>query len=131
MIIRSRLVKNTHKRYLCVRPSVHPGLKSTAASFAIFTLTVTLVAYTATALTMAISADQSIVALANIYMTITFVFMMVRRSRAHKWISSTVVAVVVAAAEEEASVCVVFLDLLGSPGELTQHEGLAGLAAVL
>ncbi|XP_040042075.2 broad substrate specificity ATP-binding cassette transporter ABCG2d [Gasterosteus aculeatus] len=53
------------------------GLKSTAASFAIFTLTVTLVAYTATALTMAISADQSIVALANIYMTITFVFMMI------------------------------------------------------
>ncbi|KAM8878856.1 broad substrate specificity ATP-binding cassette transporter ABCG2d isoform 2-T2 [Spinachia spinachia] len=53
------------------------GLKSTAASFAIFTLTVTLVAYTATALTMAISANQSIVALANIYMTITFVFMMI------------------------------------------------------
>ncbi|KAA8594693.1 hypothetical protein FQN60_011828 [Etheostoma spectabile] len=35
------------------------GLKSTAAAFFIFTLTVTLVAYTATAMTMAISADQS------------------------------------------------------------------------
>uniref|UniRef100_A0A3P9MKP7 Broad substrate specificity ATP-binding cassette transporter ABCG2 n=1 Tax=Oryzias latipes TaxID=8090 RepID=A0A3P9MKP7_ORYLA len=54
------------------------GLKSTVAAFLIFTLTVTLVAYTATAMTMAISADQSVVALANILMTITFVFMMVR-----------------------------------------------------
>uniref|UniRef100_A0A3Q3VWS9 Broad substrate specificity ATP-binding cassette transporter ABCG2 n=1 Tax=Mola mola TaxID=94237 RepID=A0A3Q3VWS9_MOLML len=53
------------------------GLKSTAAAFLVFTLTVTLVAYTATAMTMAISADQSVVALANIFMTITFVFMMV------------------------------------------------------
>ncbi|XP_018517067.1 broad substrate specificity ATP-binding cassette transporter ABCG2d [Lates calcarifer] len=53
------------------------GLKSTAASFFVFTLTVTLVAYTATAMTMAISADQSVVALANILMTITFVFMMI------------------------------------------------------
>ncbi|TKS68340.1 ATP-binding cassette sub-family G member 2 [Collichthys lucidus] len=46
-------------------------------AFLIFTLTVTLVAYTATAMTMAISADQSVVALANIFMTITFVFMMI------------------------------------------------------
>uniref|UniRef100_A0A3P9MKR1 Broad substrate specificity ATP-binding cassette transporter ABCG2 n=1 Tax=Oryzias latipes TaxID=8090 RepID=A0A3P9MKR1_ORYLA len=53
------------------------GLKSTVAAFLIFTLTVTLVAYTATAMTMAISADQSVVALANILMTITFVFMMI------------------------------------------------------
>uniref|UniRef100_A0A3B4TXP9 ATP binding cassette subfamily G member 2 (JR blood group) n=1 Tax=Seriola dumerili TaxID=41447 RepID=A0A3B4TXP9_SERDU len=53
------------------------GLKSTGAAFFIFTLTVTLVAYTATAMTMAISADQSVVALANIFMTITFVFMMI------------------------------------------------------
>ncbi|KAM9363915.1 broad substrate specificity ATP-binding cassette transporter ABCG2-like [Symphorus nematophorus] len=53
------------------------GLKSTAAAFCIFTLTVTLVAYTATAMTMAISADQSVVALASIFMTISFVFMMI------------------------------------------------------
>ncbi|XP_034451792.1 broad substrate specificity ATP-binding cassette transporter ABCG2d isoform X2 [Hippoglossus hippoglossus] len=53
------------------------GLKSTVSAFFIFTLTVTLVAYTATAMTMAISADQSVVALANIFMTITFVFMMI------------------------------------------------------
>uniref|UniRef100_A0A8C6M8M5 ATP binding cassette subfamily G member 2 (JR blood group) n=1 Tax=Nothobranchius furzeri TaxID=105023 RepID=A0A8C6M8M5_NOTFU len=46
-------------------------------AFLVFTLTVTLVAYTATAMTMAISADQSVVALANIFMTITFVFMMI------------------------------------------------------
>ncbi|XP_062243011.1 broad substrate specificity ATP-binding cassette transporter ABCG2d [Platichthys flesus] len=53
------------------------GLKSTVPAFFIFTLTVTLVAYTATAMTMAISADQSVVALANIFMTISFVFMMI------------------------------------------------------
>uniref|UniRef100_A0A3B4FYS5 ABC-type xenobiotic transporter n=1 Tax=Pundamilia nyererei TaxID=303518 RepID=A0A3B4FYS5_9CICH len=53
------------------------GLKSTAEAFFVFMLTVTLVAYTATAMTMAISADQSVVALANILMTITFVFMMI------------------------------------------------------
>lgn len=65
-------------RNVCVYVCVHSGLKCTAAAFLVFTLTVTLVAYTATAMTMAISADQSVVALANIFMTITFVFMMVR-----------------------------------------------------
>ncbi|XP_013887337.1 ATP-binding cassette sub-family G member 2 [Austrofundulus limnaeus] len=53
------------------------GLKSTVEAFLVFTLTVTLVAYTATALTMAISADQSVVGLASLFMTITFVFMMI------------------------------------------------------
>lgn len=53
------------------------GLKCTASAFFVFTLTVALVAYTATAMTMAISADQSVVGLASIFMTITFVFMMV------------------------------------------------------
>ncbi|XP_066534416.1 broad substrate specificity ATP-binding cassette transporter ABCG2d isoform X2 [Hoplias malabaricus] len=53
------------------------GFKSTAAAFFIFMFTVTLVAYTATAMTMAISADQSVVAVANIFMTIAFVFMMI------------------------------------------------------
>lgn len=53
------------------------GLKCTASAFFVFTLTVTLVAYTATAMTMAISADQNVVGLASIFMTITFVFMMV------------------------------------------------------
>ncbi|CAB1327291.1 unnamed protein product [Coregonus sp. 'balchen'] len=53
------------------------GFKATPAAFFIFMFTVTLVAYTATAMTMAISADQSVVALANIFMTISFVFMMI------------------------------------------------------
>ncbi|XP_061626839.1 broad substrate specificity ATP-binding cassette transporter ABCG2d isoform X1 [Phyllopteryx taeniolatus] len=53
------------------------GLKRSLSAFSVFTLTVTLVAYTATAMTMAISADQTAVALANIFMTITFVFMMI------------------------------------------------------
>ena len=47
-------------------------------AFFIFMLTVTLVSYTATSMTMAISADQSVVALANLFITISFVFMMVR-----------------------------------------------------
>ncbi|XP_030643909.1 ATP-binding cassette sub-family G member 2-like [Chanos chanos] len=53
------------------------GFKATASAFFIFMLTVTLVAYTATAMTLAISADQSVVAIANIFMTISFVFMMI------------------------------------------------------
>ncbi|KAJ8269609.1 hypothetical protein COCON_G00122160 [Conger conger] len=53
------------------------GLKATASAFFIFMLTVALVAYAATAMTMAISADQTVVAVANIFMTISFVFMMI------------------------------------------------------
>uniref|UniRef100_A0A673X7I0 ATP binding cassette subfamily G member 2 (JR blood group) n=1 Tax=Salmo trutta TaxID=8032 RepID=A0A673X7I0_SALTR len=53
------------------------GFKTTPEAFFIFMFTVTLVAYTATAMTMAISADQSVVAMANIFMTISFVFMMI------------------------------------------------------
>uniref|UniRef100_A0A6Q2XHR2 ABC transporter domain-containing protein n=1 Tax=Esox lucius TaxID=8010 RepID=A0A6Q2XHR2_ESOLU len=58
------------------------GFKPTVGAFFLFMLTVALVAYTATAMTMAISADQSVVAIANIFMTIAFVFMMVRRTHA-------------------------------------------------
>ncbi|XP_071234559.1 broad substrate specificity ATP-binding cassette transporter ABCG2-like [Salvelinus alpinus] len=53
------------------------GFKATVEAFFLFMLTVALVAYTATAMTMAISADQSVVAIANIFMTISFVFMMI------------------------------------------------------
>ncbi|XP_072315166.1 broad substrate specificity ATP-binding cassette transporter ABCG2 [Eucyclogobius newberryi] len=53
------------------------GFKATVASFFIFMLTVALVAYTGTAMAMAISADQTVVAIANIFMTISFVFMMI------------------------------------------------------
>uniref|UniRef100_A0A8K9XUM9 ABC transporter domain-containing protein n=1 Tax=Oncorhynchus mykiss TaxID=8022 RepID=A0A8K9XUM9_ONCMY len=53
------------------------GFKATVEAFFLFMLTVALVAYTATAMTMAISADQSVVAIANIFMTIAFVFMMI------------------------------------------------------
>lgn len=53
------------------------GFKASVDSFFVFMLTVALVAYTATAMTMAISADQSVVAIANIFLTIGFVFMMI------------------------------------------------------
>ncbi|XP_027001818.1 broad substrate specificity ATP-binding cassette transporter ABCG2d [Tachysurus fulvidraco] len=53
------------------------GFKPTPAAFFIFMFTVILVAYTATAMTMAISVGQSVVSVANILMTIAFVFMMI------------------------------------------------------
>lgn len=53
------------------------GLKPTVGAFFIFMFTVALVAYTATSMAFAISADQTVVAIANIFMTITCVFMMI------------------------------------------------------
>ncbi|XP_009292498.3 broad substrate specificity ATP-binding cassette transporter ABCG2d isoform X1 [Danio rerio] len=53
------------------------GLKPTASAFFIFMLTVILVSCTAAAMAMAISADQSVVAVANILMTVSFIFMMI------------------------------------------------------
>uniref|UniRef100_A0A8C6TIJ2 ATP-binding cassette, sub-family G (WHITE), member 2a n=1 Tax=Neogobius melanostomus TaxID=47308 RepID=A0A8C6TIJ2_9GOBI len=53
------------------------GLKDTGAAFILFMFTVALVAYTATSMSLAISADQNVVAIANLYMTISFVFMMI------------------------------------------------------
>lgn len=53
------------------------GLKPTVGAFFTFMFTVALVAYTATSMAMAISADQTVVAIANIFMTVTCVFMMV------------------------------------------------------
>ncbi len=52
------------------------GLKPTVEAFFIFMLTVILVSCAAASMTMAISADQSVVAVANIFMTISFIFMM-------------------------------------------------------
>ncbi|XP_040887579.1 broad substrate specificity ATP-binding cassette transporter ABCG2-like [Toxotes jaculatrix] len=53
------------------------GLKPTAEAFFLFMFTVMLVAYTATSMALAISADQTVVAIANIFMTIACVFMMI------------------------------------------------------
>ncbi|MCJ8741991.1 hypothetical protein PDJAM_G00077100 [Pangasius djambal] len=53
------------------------GFKKAAGSFFFFMFTVAMTAYTATSMVMAIAADQNVVAIANIYMTITFVFMMI------------------------------------------------------
>uniref|UniRef100_A0A673C3Y8 ATP-binding cassette sub-family G member 2-like n=1 Tax=Sphaeramia orbicularis TaxID=375764 RepID=A0A673C3Y8_9TELE len=46
------------------------GLKPTAEAFFLFMFTVALVSYTATSMALAISADQTVVAIANIFMTI-------------------------------------------------------------
>ncbi|KAL0157524.1 hypothetical protein M9458_045600, partial [Cirrhinus mrigala] len=52
------------------------GLKATVEAFFIFLFSIILVSYTATSMTLAISAGQTVVAIANIFMTISFVFMM-------------------------------------------------------
>ncbi|XP_068445166.1 broad substrate specificity ATP-binding cassette transporter ABCG2d [Clinocottus analis] len=53
------------------------GLKSTAEAFFFFVLTVTLVNNTALALVVAISADQTSTGIANLFLTIIFIFMMI------------------------------------------------------
>ncbi|XP_059211408.1 broad substrate specificity ATP-binding cassette transporter ABCG2-like isoform X2 [Centropristis striata] len=53
------------------------GFKPTVGAFFVFMFTVALVAYTGTAMALAISADQTVVAIANIFMTIACVFMMI------------------------------------------------------
>uniref|UniRef100_A0A665T8X1 ATP-binding cassette, sub-family G (WHITE), member 2a n=1 Tax=Echeneis naucrates TaxID=173247 RepID=A0A665T8X1_ECHNA len=53
------------------------GLKPTVEAFFLFMFTTMLVAYTATSMALAISADQTVVAIANIFMTIACVFMMI------------------------------------------------------
>ncbi|XP_008314619.2 ATP-binding cassette sub-family G member 2 [Cynoglossus semilaevis] len=53
------------------------GLKFTTAAFLIFVLTVTLMTCTASAMNMAISANQTVVAVATIYMTLCFILMMI------------------------------------------------------
>ncbi|XP_078453675.1 broad substrate specificity ATP-binding cassette transporter ABCG2 isoform X1 [Lampetra planeri] len=53
------------------------GFQATAGQFFIFMLTVVLVAYTATSMALAISAGQSVVAVANLLITICFVFMII------------------------------------------------------
>lgn len=66
------------------------GLKPTAGAFFFFMLTVALCAYTATSMAFAISADQTVVAIANIFMTITCVFMMVMHTRQHTLVKTLV-----------------------------------------
>ncbi|KAK2863291.1 hypothetical protein Q5P01_002824 [Channa striata] len=53
------------------------GFKPTAEAFFLFVFTVILTSYTATSMVLAISADQKVVAIANIFMTIAFIFMMI------------------------------------------------------
>ncbi|CAN9509350.1 unnamed protein product [Ophioblennius macclurei] len=53
------------------------GFKPTVDAFFLFMFTVALVSYTATSMAMAISADQTVVAIATIFMTIICVFMMI------------------------------------------------------
>ncbi|RXN08401.1 ATP-binding cassette sub-family G member 2-like protein [Labeo rohita] len=51
------------------------GLKSTPAAFFIFLFSIILVTHTATSMTLAISADQRVVAIACIFLNIIFIFM--------------------------------------------------------
>ncbi|XP_052450752.1 broad substrate specificity ATP-binding cassette transporter ABCG2-like [Carassius gibelio] len=53
------------------------GLKATAEAFFIFLFSIVLVSYTATSMTLAISADQTVVGIATIVINMIFVFMMI------------------------------------------------------
>ncbi|RXN11971.1 ATP-binding cassette sub-family G member 2-like protein [Labeo rohita] len=53
------------------------GLKATAEAFFIFLFSIVLVSYAATSMTLAISADQTVVTIANIFINNIFVFMMI------------------------------------------------------
>nr|XP_034968050.1 broad substrate specificity ATP-binding cassette transporter ABCG2-like [Zootoca vivipara] len=53
------------------------GLKPTAEAFFIMMFTLMMVSYTATSMGLAIATGQSVVAVANLLMTITFVFMII------------------------------------------------------
>ncbi|XP_033016507.1 broad substrate specificity ATP-binding cassette transporter ABCG2 isoform X1 [Lacerta agilis] len=53
------------------------GLKPTAEAFFIMMFTLMMVSYTATSMALAIATGQGVVAVANLLMTITFVFMII------------------------------------------------------
>lgn len=53
------------------------GLKNEVAAFFIMMFTLIMVAYTASSMALAIAAGQSVVSVATLLMTISFVFMMV------------------------------------------------------
>ncbi|NXV37324.1 ABCG2 protein, partial [Rissa tridactyla] len=53
------------------------GLKPTVEAFFTMMFTLMMVSYTATSMSLAIAAGQSVVAVANLLMTITFVFMII------------------------------------------------------
>ncbi|RXN02277.1 ATP-binding cassette sub-family G member 2-like [Labeo rohita] len=53
------------------------GLKATAEAFFIFLFSIVLVSYAATSMTLAISADQTVVTIANIFINNIFVLMMI------------------------------------------------------
>ncbi|XP_047930474.2 broad substrate specificity ATP-binding cassette transporter ABCG2 isoform X2 [Anser cygnoides] len=53
------------------------GLKPTTEAFFIMLFTLTMVSYTATSMALAIATGQNVVAVANLFMTITFVFMII------------------------------------------------------
>uniref|UniRef100_G1T177 Broad substrate specificity ATP-binding cassette transporter ABCG2 n=1 Tax=Oryctolagus cuniculus TaxID=9986 RepID=G1T177_RABIT len=54
-----------------------PGLKPTADAFFIMMFTLMMVAYSASSMALAIAAGQSVVSVATLLMTISFVFMMI------------------------------------------------------
>lgn len=57
--------------------SVLQGLKPTVGAFFTMMFTLMMVSYTATSMALAIAAGQSVVAVANLLMTVAFVFMIV------------------------------------------------------
>lgn len=104
---------------ICDFVCVCTGLKPTAGAFFFYMLTVALCAYTATSMAFAISADQTVVAIANIFMTISCVFMMVMHTHQHTPVQTLVhthpepayMKMAAASGSEKISQCEGLLDL--------------------
>lgn len=104
---------------ICDFVCVCTGLKPTTGAFFFYMLTVALCAYTATSMAFAISADQTVVAIANIFMTITCVFMMVMHTHQHTPVQTLVhthpepayMKMAAASGSEKISQCEGLLDL--------------------
>ncbi|XP_019488805.1 PREDICTED: ATP-binding cassette sub-family G member 2-like [Hipposideros armiger] len=64
----------------CISASVYKGLKPAVESFFIMMFTLMMVAYSASSMALALAAGQSVVSIATLLTTISFVFMMVSRN---------------------------------------------------
>lgn len=94
----------------------------TAEAFFLFMFSVILVAYTATSMALAISADQTVVAIANIFMTIACVFMMVMQMCCFEDLCPQ--------NNDNIKMCVSHADLCGFVGESYLHRQLARLVKI-
>ncbi len=75
---RHSCLSDVERAFWCVCISC-VGLKASAEAFFIFMFSIFLMSYTATSMTLAISADQTVVGIANIIINMIFLFMTVKK----------------------------------------------------